>query len=332
MQTVKTLEQKNTINKVVISLFVLFVLVVAFTTIASAITIPQNLQKLIDYTSKHALSISLLIAFLGGVLSILSPCILPIMPAFFAYTFGERKNITKMTFAFFSGTTLVFILLGFSASLIGKFLLNNKVILSTISGLFLLVFGLMLIFNKGFRFIKINPVKYVDKHSIPSVFIFGVLFAIGFTPCIGPILASILFLAAGSSILSAGLLLFMYSLGLMLPLFIMAYFYDKYNFADKPWIAGKEFTFAGLRFHSTKLIAGLMLAFIGTLYLTYKNTSIFNIIDPLRTKDFFYSTHRFLIEIGVSKAIGNLLGIAVIIGFGYWGYMLYFNNKRKNNK
>ena len=309
-------------------MIILIALAILLISNVTAIQIPTSLQKLIDHTSQQALSLSFFIAFLGGVLSLLSPCILPIMPAFFAYTFGEQKNITKMTFAFFSGSTLVFILLGFSASLMGKFLIDNKGTLSTISGIFILIFGLMMIFNKGFSLVKINAAKNLDNKNALSVFIFGILFAIGFTPCIGPILASILFLAAGTNILSAGLLLFMYSLGLMLPLFIMAYFYDKYNFADKPWIAGKEFTFAGIRFHSTKLIAGLMLAFIGTLYLTYKNTSIFNIIDPLRTKDFFYSTHRFLIEIGVSKALGNLLGIAVLLGFGYWGYRLYFGKKK----
>ena len=296
--------------------------------LASALNIPTSLQKLIDHTSQQALSLSFFIAFLGGVLSLLSPCILPIMPAFFAYTFGEQKNITKMTFAFFSGSTIVFILLGFSASLIGKFLINNKGTLSTISGIFMLIFGLMMIFNKGFSLMKINAAKNLNNKSTLSVFIFGILFAIGFTPCIGPILASILFLAAGSSILSAGLLLFMYSLGLMLPLFIMAYFYDKYNLASKPWVAGKEFEFAGLKFHTTKLIAGLMFVLLGIIYLVYNDTSIFNVIDPLRTKDFFYSTHRFLIEIGVSKAIGNLLGIAVLLGFGYWGYKLYFGKKK----
>ena len=296
--------------------------------LASALNIPTSLQKLIDHTSQQALSLSFFIAFLGGVLSLLSPCILPIMPAFFAYTFGEQKNITKMTFAFFSGSTIVFILLGFSASLIGKFLINNKGTLSTISGIFMLIFGLMMIFNKGFSLMKINAAKNLNNKSTLSVFIFGILFAIGFTPCIGPILASILFLAAGSSILSAGLLLFMYSLGLMLPLFIMAYFYDKYNLASKPWIAGKEFEFAGLKFHTTKLIAGLMFVSLGIIYLVYNDTSIFNVIDPLRTKDFFYSTHRFLIEIGVSKLLGNLLGIAVLLGFGYWGYKLYFGKKK----
>lgn len=294
----------------------------------SAIQIPTSLQKLIDHTSQQALSLTFFIAFLGGVLSLLSPCILPIMPAFFAYTFGEQKNITKMTFAFFSGSTLVFILLGFSASLIGKFLVNNKGILSTVSGIFMLIFGLMMIFNKGFSLMKVNAAKNLDKKSTLSVFIFGILFAIGFTPCIGPILASILFLAAGTHILNAGLLLFMYSLGLMLPLFIMAYFYDRYNLASKPWVAGKEFEFSGLKFHTTKLIAGLMFLTLGIIYLRYRSTSIFNVIDPLRTKDFFYSTHRFLIDIGVSKATGNLLGIAVLLGFGYWGYGLYFNNKK----
>ena len=309
-------------------IIILIALAVFITSNVSALQIPTSLQKLIDHANQQALSLSFFIAFLGGVLSLLSPCILPIMPAFFAYTFGEQKNITKMTFAFFSGSTVVFILLGFSASLIGKFLINNKGVLSTVSGIFMLIFGLMMIFNKGFSLMKINAAKNLDNKSTLSVFIFGILFAIGFTPCIGPILASILFLAAGSSILSAGLLLFMYSLGLMLPLFIMAYFYDKYNLAGKPWIAGKEFEFAGLKFHTTKLIAGLMFVSLGIIYLIYNDTAIFNVIDPLRTKDFFYSTHRFLIEVGVSKLIGNLLGIGVLLGFGYWGYKLYFGKKK----
>mgnify|MGYP001587698709 CR=1 FL=1 len=77
-----------------------------------ALELPDNLKKVKDYNKSQAGSLSFLVAFLGGILSLLSPCVLPVLPAFFAYSFREERNITKVTLAFFLGMSLVFIIFG----------------------------------------------------------------------------------------------------------------------------------------------------------------------------------------------------------------------------
>ena len=98
-------------------------------------------------------SISFLVAFVGGLLSIISPCILPILPAFFAYNFKERKEITKMTFSFFLGFTIIFILMGLVASFVGQMFEAYKELLILFAGIMLIVFAVMIFLGKGFSFI-----------------------------------------------------------------------------------------------------------------------------------------------------------------------------------
>ena len=160
-----------------------------------------GLQKINVYNQQQAVfylqNLSFFVAFVGGMISVLLPCTLAILPAFFAYTFKERKEITKMTLVFFAGFSMIFIILGIFAAAIGETLTSIQIadtkILIFISGALLILFGLMTILGKGFSFIKIGM---KTGHDIAGIFTFGILFGLGWSACLGPVLAGILLIAS----------------------------------------------------------------------------------------------------------------------------------------
>ncbi len=188
---------------------------------------------------------TLSIAFLAGLISFLSPCVLPLIPGYISYISGtsfdkliekKRNLIIAKTIFFTLGFSFVFISLGLTASFIGKFFLTNSNFLRIIAGLIIIFFSLQLIGIINFKFmnkdIRIFTKKYNQNLAFP--FLVGAAFGFGWTPCIGPILGSILSLAAveanfGKSIL----LLSFYSLGLAIPFIISGILIDKFLFFSK---------------------------------------------------------------------------------------------------
>ena len=185
------------------------------------------------------------IAFLAGLISFLSPCVLPLIPGYISYISGtsfnkivqKKKNLIIIKTIFFTfGFSLVFIILGSTASLIGKFFLNNSDIFRIIAGIIIIFFSFQLIgiinlnfLNKDIRFFTD---QYKDSFTFP--FLVGAAFAFGWTPCIGPILGSILTLAAiEENIGRSVLLLSFYSLGLAIPFIISGVLIDKFLFFSK---------------------------------------------------------------------------------------------------
>ena len=161
---------------------------------------------------------SLSIAFFAGLISFVSPCVLPLIPGYVSFICGTTLNeldlksknfILKKSLSFSLGFSLVFISLGATATFIGSFLLHNSQILSIISGLVIIFFGFYLL-----ELIKINflnnkfgnyNIKFSNNLLFP--FIVGIGFGFGWTPCIGPILGSILVYASMENSISKGILL-----------------------------------------------------------------------------------------------------------------------------
>lgn len=178
--------------------------------------------------------ISLLLAFSAGLLSFLSPCVLPLIPAYVSYLTGSSIEELKddkakfstlyKSFGFVLGFSIIFILMGVSITSLGKLLITHKDLLRKVGGTLIIVFGLHTIgvfkvklFYGEKRFLLFDKVK----GPFSSV-IMGMAFAAGWTPCIGPILSSILIYATSMDSVGKGvLLLTMYSLGLAVP-FILA--------------------------------------------------------------------------------------------------------------
>ena len=191
------------------------------------------------------MNLNLSIAFLAGLISFLSPCVLPLIPGYISYISGtslekliEKKNnlVVVKTIFFTLGFSLVFIVLGSTASFLGTLFLNNSNILRIIAGIIIIFFSLHFlgIFNLKFinKDIRIFTNQY--SHNLTFPLLVGAAFGFGWTPCIGPILGSILALAAiEENINESILLLSFYSLGLAIPFIISGILIDKFLFFSK---------------------------------------------------------------------------------------------------
>ena len=185
------------------------------------------------------------IAFLAGLISFLSPCVLPLIPGYISYISGtsleklvEKKNnlVVVKTVFFTLGFSLVFISLGLTASFIGKFFLNNSNILRIVAGIIIIFFSLQLIGIINFKFMNKDIRVFTNQYSNNLTFplLVGAAFGFGWTPCIGPILGSILTLAAIEENMSKSILLLsFYSLGLAIPFIISGVLIDKFLFFSK---------------------------------------------------------------------------------------------------
>ena len=188
---------------------------------------------------------TLSIAFFAGLISFLSPCVLPLIPGYISYISGtsfdklveKRKSLIVIKTIFFAlGFSIVFIALGSAASLIGNFLLNNSDVFRIIAGIIIIFFSLQLIGMINFKFmnkdIRIFTGQY--NHNLTFPLLVGAAFGFGWTPCIGPILGSILTLAAiEENISKSTLLLSSYSLGLAIPFIISGVLIDKFLLFSK---------------------------------------------------------------------------------------------------
>lgn len=176
----------------------------------------------------------LLASFVAGLLMFLSPCTLPLVPGYLAYIAGglgvsNRKHVTLHAVVFVLGFSVVFLSLGVFAGTFGVLVSQWKPLIIKVAGLSIVILGLSMlnIFSLGFlskeRHIRL-PSFLIRGKSITS-FILGTLFALGWSPCIGPILASVLFVAAVSPT-NGVVLLAAFSLGLGLPFILCAFFLD----------------------------------------------------------------------------------------------------------
>ncbi len=177
-------------------------------------------------------------ALIGGIFMFLAPCTLPLIPAFLAslVSFDLRNNeqykqiLLIRTILFSIGFTVVFVCFGILTGIFGSALVMYKLILSQIGDVLIILFGLSILQILNFSFIqkffsKIKRSQRVFKYH-PTPLALGALFALGWTPCAGPILVSILFLAGGSgTALSGGFLLFIFSLGLAIPFLLVGFFF-----------------------------------------------------------------------------------------------------------
>ena len=187
--------------------------------------------------------LELFIAFGAGLISFLSPCVLPLIPGYVSFITGstlneilEKKKIDLLPLIVFSlGFSFVFIVFGATASFLGQILLQNSQILRTIAGVIIIIFSLQLIGVLNIKFLNVEKKFYTKKsNNIFFVFIIGMAFGFGWTPCIGPILGSILALASTEeTIYKAILLLSFYSLGLAIPFVISGYLMQKFLLFSK---------------------------------------------------------------------------------------------------
>ena len=213
------------------------------------------------------------LSFFAGMISFLSPCVLPLIPGYLSFICGtdlenlQKKSkyfILQKSALFVLGFSFVFILLGASSTFFGSFFLAKSQIFSNIIAVIIIIFGLYLtgiinfnFFNNEFRF---YISKYSSNFSFP--FVVGMGFAFGWTPCIGPILGSILALASLENSLSQGIfLLLIYSIGLGVPFMLAGYYMGNFLLFSKK---------ARKSIMAIQKISGVVLIITGVLIFTSK--------------------------------------------------------------
>ena len=187
--------------------------------------------------------IEFFVAFGAGLISFLSPCVLPLIPGYISFISGaslnellENKKINIFPLILFTlGFSFVFIMFGAAASYLGQVLLQNSQTLRVIAGLIIIVFSLQLIGVVNIDFLNFEKKVYTKKNNnIWFSFIVGMAFGFGWTPCIGPILGSILALASTEeTIFKAIILLSFYSLGLAIPFILSGYWMQRFLMFSK---------------------------------------------------------------------------------------------------
>ena len=202
-----------------------------------------------------------IITFLEGIISFISPCMLPMLPIYISYFAGQSKNDSnknpKMIFkviAFVVGFTVVFTALGLFSGTLGKLLSEYQAIINIVSGVIVILFGLSYLEVFHIPFFK-GMNKGYKVTGIVSAFLFGAIYSISLTPCVGAFLGSALMLAssAGGALKGATLLL-TYSLGLGIPFIFSAILLDKLSGA---------FTFIKKHYKVINLVSGILLIIVG---------------------------------------------------------------------
>ncbi len=206
-----------------------------------------------------------LVSFIEGIITFISPCLLPMLPVYLSYFAGGGERSTKKTLlgasGFVLGFTAVFTALGALAGTLGSFLKQYETIVNIILGLIVIVFGLNYI---GVFKLKIfsggkGRVHKTDMGFI-SAFIFGVVFSVGWTPCVGAFLGSALAMASSEGdALKGVMMLLLYSLGLGVPFLLSAVLIDKLKGA---------FTFIKKNYKLINTVCGIFLIIIGILMMT----------------------------------------------------------------
>ncbi len=219
-------------------------------------------------------NINILTAFFFGLLSFISPCVLPIIPGYISFISGHTlddlkgdsksaaRSVMINSLVFIAGFTVIFVLMGAAATSIGQVLNDNLNLISKIAGFIIIIFGLHMIgiFKIGFLNYEKRFHLQEKKLGILGSFAVGAAFAFGWTPCIGPVLAGILAIASQQETVMQGIiLLFVYSLGLGIPFFLTAVsinkFFTLFNRIKK-------------HFHTIEVVGGVMLIAVGILMMT----------------------------------------------------------------
>jgi cytochrome c-type biogenesis protein len=258
------------------------------------------------------------LAFIAGMLGFVSPCTLPLLPAYFAVTFqADRKRVLVMTLAFFGGLASAFAVFGALAGILGQALSQiglSRYDLGRIGGLVVLAFGLMSLLGKGFSGLQSSTRR---EASLWGSFVFGITFGIGFTSCTGPVLGAITTLAVNANFAFMGgqvaqlapiagsmFLLTVFAMGLSVPLIVVSTFFGKSDRNSLLWriLRGKGWQVSlfgrNLYLHSANIVSGLLFVVLGILMVAGRLTMLNNLVPEdlaLRAAHLFANIEEWLI-------------------------------------
>ena len=274
--------------------------------------------------------ISFLAAFLGGVLSLLSPCSALLLPAFFAYAFQGGGELVKKTGIFYLGLATTLVPLGMGISAVSRVFYGYRGTLILVAGILIITFGLLQIAGRGF---SVGPLARlqgkIKGDSAGATYALGAVYGFaGF--CSGPILGAVLTVAAASGqVLQGAGLLAVYAAGMAFPLLLMALLWNRFDLGRRRWLRGREISLGRFRFHTTSLISGFMFVSIGVLFIVYEGTSAL--------EGFYVANGATDLAFSVQEWVnGFVQGIPVVVVIVVvavlFALFLYFRRKERGEK
>jgi cytochrome c biogenesis protein CcdA len=275
--------------------------------------------------------VSFLASFLGGLLSLLSPCSALLLPAFFAYAFQSRGELVGRTAVFYLGLCATLVPLGMGISAVSALVYGHRSTLITVSGLVIIAFGVVQIIGGGFAFGPIESLRGKAKgDSVITTFFLGAIYGFaGF--CSGPILGAVLTVAASSgSVLRGAGLLATYAAGMAAPLFLMALLWERLDLGRRRWLRGREVSLGGLRLHTTNLVSGLMFVAIGVLFIAFEGTSgLEGLYAAGGATDLAFSVQR---SVGAVSGNASSSVALAVLGLLLAGFLVYRLSRRPKKK
>lgn len=214
-------------------------------------------------------------AFLGGMLTLLSPCSAVLLPSFFAYAFGGRTTVVARTGVFYLGLTVTLVPLGVAASTVGAFFNSHRDALVLVLSGVVITFGVLQVLGVSFGLLRRRSTSGPASGGtgVAQIFVLGTVYGVAGV-CSGPILGSVLAVAGlGGSPTYGGLLLAVYALGMCVPLLVLALLWENLDVNRRRWFVPRPIAIGPIRTSSTAVIAGTLLIGVGVLLLASGGTA-----------------------------------------------------------
>jgi cytochrome c biogenesis protein CcdA len=260
------------------------------------------------------IEVSFLVAFLGGVLTLLSPCSTLLLPAFFAYAFGGGAELVKKTSFFYLGLTTTLVPLGMGISAVSRLVYGQRSTLILVSGIVIITLGILQLAGRGFEVIPLAHLRgKIRGDSVGAIFALGAVYGFGGF-CSGPILGAILTVAASSGQVAQGAsLLAVYAFGMAAPLFLLAALWDRLKLGERRWLRGRELSLGPFPLHTTNLVSGLMFVLLGMIFIVYEGTSALSgLYESSGATDLVFAAELWAESLSRSVPEGLVLTVLVV--------------------
>ena len=259
--------------------------------------------------------VELLVAFAGGVLSLLSPCSALLLPAFFAYAFPSPARLAARTVIFYAGMLTLLLPLGVGAGALGGVLIARRGILMTLAGIVLVGVGIVQFARGGFELPSSGGgLKPITAERAASTYALGLGFGLGGF-CAGPILGGVLTIAASSGgVLSGAALLAAYAAGMAFPLFLLALLWERLGASGRGILRGREVRILGLERHVTVVVSSAMFVVLGSVFIVLEGANpAAGLYDALGLADLSIALQTALLRAADGMTPLAPTGIALVV-------------------
>ncbi len=269
------------------------------------------------------MSVSLLAAFLGGTLALLSPCAALLMPAFFASTVGTGRALLVHSAVFFLGLITILAPLGLGAGAVGALFATHRQAIVLVASVTLIALGALQVLGVGFDAGRLIPgsdlhTRAASASGFAKTFLLGMASGVGGF-CAGPILGAVLTLAATQdAALGAVTLMIVYGLGMVAPLVLIAAAWQRLGTRGQRVLRGRTYTIMGRTFHSTSALTGALIMGVGILFWTTNGLAGAPELVPLQMQSWLQAKALALSGRGADVALIILVAVFVLVLWALW--------------